>query len=42
MQVFHKTDRQEVFVIKYTLIYYKRIRENKTRFTTKYKERLLG
>ena len=42
MQVFHKTDRQEVFAIKYTLIYYKGIRENKTRFVTKYKEGLLG
>ena len=42
MQVFHKTDRQEVFAAKYTLIYYKRIRENKTRFVTKYKEGLLG
>ena len=42
MQVFHKTGRQEVFTIKYTLIYYKRIRENKTRFVTKYKEGLLG
>ena len=41
MQVFRKTVRQEVFVIKYTLIYYKRIRENKTRFVTKYKEGLL-
>ena len=42
MQVFRKTSRQEVFVIKYTLIYYKGIRENKTRFVTKYKEGLLG
>ena len=42
MQVFHKTGRQEVFAIKYTLIYYKGIRENKTRFVTKYKEGLLG
>ena len=42
MQVFHKTGRQEVFAIKYTLIYYKRIRENKMRFVTKYKEGLLG
>ena len=42
MQVFRKTGRQEVFAIKYTLIYYKRIRENKTRFVTKYKEGLLG
>ena len=42
MQVFRKTSRQEVFVIKYTLIYYNGIRENKTRFVTKYKEGLLG
>ncbi len=42
MQVFRKTGRQEVFAAKYTLIYYKRIRENKTRFVTKYKEGLLG
>ena len=42
MQVFHKTCRQEAFAIKYTLIYYKRIRENKTRFAAKYKEGLLG
>ena len=42
MQVFRKTGRREVFVIKYTLIYYKRIRENKMRFVTKYKEGLLG
>ena len=42
MQVFRKTSRQEVFATKYTLIYYKRIRENKTRFVTKYKEGLLG
>ena len=41
MQVFHKTDRQEVFAIKYTLIYYKGIRENKTRFVAEYKEGLL-
>ena len=31
MQVFRKTGRQEAFAIKYALIYYKRIRENKTR-----------
>ena len=42
MQVFRKTGRQEVFVIKYTLIYYKGTQENKTRFVTKYKEGLLG
>ena len=42
MQVFRKTGRREVFATKYTLIYYKRIRENKTRFATKYKEGLLG
>ena len=42
MQVFRKTDRQEVFAIKYTLIYYKRIRENKTRFVAEYKEGVLG
>ena len=44
MQVFRKTDRQEVFAAKHTLIYYKRIAhtENKTRFVTKYKEGLLG
>ena len=42
MQVFRKTGRQEVFAAKHTLIYYKRIRENKTRFVTKYKEGLLG
>ena len=42
MQVFRKTSRQEVFVIKYTLIYYKGIWENKTRFVAEYKEGLLG
>ena len=42
MQVFRKTGRQEVFAAKHTLIYYKRIRENKTRFLAEYKERLLG
>ena len=42
MQVFRKTGRREVFAIKYTLIYYKRIRENKTRFVAEYKEGLLG
>ena len=42
MQVFRKTGRQEVFAIKYTLIYYKRIRENKMRFVAEYKEGLLG
>ena len=42
MQVFRKTGRQEVFAAKHTLIYYKGIRENKTRFVTKYKEGLLG
>ena len=42
MQVFRKTSRQEVFAIKYTLIYYKRIRENKMRFVAEYKEGLLG
>ena len=41
MQVFRKTGRREVFAAKYTLVYYKRIRENKTRFVTKYKEGLL-
>ena len=42
MQVFYKTSRREVFATKYTLIYYKGIRKNKTRFVTKYKEGLLG
>ena len=42
MQVFHKTGRQEAFAAKHTLIYYKRIRKNKARFVTKYKEGLLG
>ena len=42
MQVFHKTDRQKVFAAKHTLIYYKRIRENKTRFVAEYKEGVLG
>ena len=41
MQVFRKTSRQEVFATKYTLIYYKGIRENKTRFVAEYKEGLL-
>ena len=41
MQVFRKTGRQEVFATKYTLIYYKGIRENKTRFVAEYKEGLL-
>ena len=41
MQVFRKTGRREVFAAKYTLIYYKRIRENKTRFVAEYKEGLL-
>ena len=42
MQVFRKTDRQEVFAAKYTLIYYKGIRKNKTRFVAECKEGLLG
>ena len=42
MQVFRKTSQWKVFAIKYTLIYYKRIRENKTRFVAEYKEGLLG
>ena len=42
MQVFRKTGRREVFAIKYTLIYYKGIWENKTRFVAEYKEGLLG
>ena len=37
MQVFYKTGRQEVFVIKYTLIYYKGVWEKQTRLGLKYK-----
>ena len=37
MQVFRKTGRQEVFAIKYTLIYYKGAWKKETRLGLKYK-----